>query len=124
MTESYVKKTTLFLKSAFILLAIMLALGCTKAGPEIVGLWDNVNAIEIVEFKPDGTGVFTYQNSQIPPLAFSWKRAVQNSYIMDVNFKGSGKTLTATVSGKGLSIESTMGKELYQKHISSDKGTK
>lgn len=118
MTESSMKKSSLLLKSAFILLILMLALGCTKAGPEIVGLWDNVNAIEIVEFKPDDTGVFTYKNNQIPPLAFSWKRAVQNSYVLDIDFKGSRKTLTATVSSKGMSIESAMGKELYQKRIS------
>ncbi len=117
MTESSVKKSSLFLKSTFILLTIMLALGCTKTGPEIVGAWENIKVPEIVEFKPDGTGVFTYPNSQNPPLVFSWLQAVKNSYILNVDFMGSRKTLTATISDKRLSIESTLGKELYQKHV-------
>ena len=116
MAGSSIIKLPFSLKPALIILIIILALGCTKTDPEIVGAWDNVKASEIVEFKSDGTGVFTYSNGQNPPLAFSWKQVVKNSYILDVNFMGTRKTLTATINGTSLGIESTMGLELYQKH--------
>lgn len=118
MPESSVKKSLFSLKPFFIIMTIMLALGCTKAGSDIVGAWDNVKAPEVVEFKADGTGVFKYPNNQNPPLAFSWKQAATTSYILDVNFMGARKNLTATISDQRLSIESTQGRELYQKHIS------
>lgn len=118
MTDSSVHPSPFSLKAALIILTIMVALGCAKANPEIIGAWDNVKAPEIVEFKPDGTGIFTYPNSRNPPLVFSWKQTVNNSYTLDVNFMKSQKALTATIRDKGLTIESSMGKELYQKKIS------
>ena len=99
-------------------LIITLTLGCAKGDPEIVGRWDNIKAPESVEFKPDGTGVFTYQNSQNPPLVFVWSQAIKNSYILDINFMGSRKNLTATIRSGTLGIVSTTGEELYQRHIS------
>ena len=114
---SFINLTRL-LKSTLAAMLLMMALSCSKSGSELVGIWDNTKSPEIVEFKPDGSGVFTYPNSQTPPLSFSWKRAEKNSFIMDVNFMGTGRTLTATIKDNSLSIESTMGKELYQKHIS------
>lgn len=117
MTESSVQKSTFSLKPSLIILIIMFVFGCTKPGPEIVGVWDNVKSPEIVEFKPDGTGVFNYPKSQNPSLSFSWKKGLDNSFILDVNFMGTQKTLTATIRDKSLSIESSMGKELYQKQI-------
>jgi hypothetical protein len=116
MTKLFFKK--LGFKPVLIILSIMFALGCAKAGREIVGVWDNVKATEIVEFKQDGTGVFTYPNSQNPPLAFSWKHAAKSSYILDVNFMGTKKNLAATITDNNLRIESSIGNELYQKHIS------
>ena len=118
MSESSVKNAASFWKPALIILVVMLALGCSKAGPEVVGVWDNVKAPESVEFKTDGTGMFTYPNRQTPPLSFSWKNTVKNSCTLEVNFNGTSKTLTATVKDKSLEIESTMGKELYQRHTS------
>ncbi len=117
MSKSSVKNAASFWKPALLMLAFMLALGCAKAGPKIEGAWDNAKVPETVEFKTDGTGMFTYPNKQNPPLTFSWKHTVKNSYVLEVNFNGTSKTLTATVSDKGMEIESTMGKELYQRHI-------
>jgi len=107
-----------FLSICIPVLLIALILGCSKANPEIVGIWDNIKAPESVEFKPDGTGVFTYRDSGNPPLTFAWKQVVKNSYILDVNFMGNRKNLTATIHSSTLGIESTTGEELYQRHTS------
>lgn len=102
-------------RSAFAAMLLMLALGCSRSGSEPVGVWDNAKSHEIVEFKADGSGVFMYPNSQNPELTFSWNKASKNSYLLDVNFLGTRKNLTATISDNKMSIESTMGQELYQK---------
>jgi len=96
---------------------LMMALSCSKSGAELVGVWDNAKGHEIVEFKPDGSGVFTYPNSQNPQLAFSWNQSSKNNYLLDVNFMGTRKSLTATINDKSMSIESTLGRESYQKRI-------
>ena len=119
MSESSGKNMLGFLKSTFIIMAIiLLAFGCTKAEQEISGAWMNVKSPEIMEFKADGTGVFMYPKSQNPPLAFSWNHTATNKYVLNVDFMGTRKNLTATVNGKSIEIESALGKELYQKHIS------
>jgi hypothetical protein len=106
------------MKPVFAGLLLMLTFSCSKSGSELVGVWDNVKALEIVEFKADGSGVFTYSNSKNPPLTFSWNKTSKNNYFLDVNFMGTRKSLTATINDKDMSIESTVGKELYQKRIS------
>lgn len=118
MTNHSLKHLTRLLKSTLAVMLLLMAFSCSKSGSELVGVWDNVNAPESVEFKPDNSGMFTYQNSNNPPLAFSWKETSKNIYILDVDFMGNRKILTTTVSDKGLSIESAMGKELYKKHVS------
>lgn len=104
-------------RSALAVMLLMLALGCSKSGSELVGVWDNTKAHEIVEFKADGSGVFMYPNSQNPELTFSWNQTSKNNYLLDVDFLGTRKNLTATISDNKMSIESTMGQELYQKRI-------
>lgn len=107
------------MKPAFIFLSvILLALGCSKTNQDVSGEWLNVKSAEILEFNPDGTGVFMYPKSQNAPLAFSWKRTATNKYVLDVDFMGTRKNLTATLDGKSLGIESTLGKELYQRYTS------
>ena len=96
---------------------LMLAFGCVKSGADITGILDNAKVQEVVEFKQDGTGVFTYPDGKNPPLAFTWKRSVNNSYTLDVDFIGTKRTLIGTVQDKFLQIESTMGKELYNKRV-------
>ncbi len=119
MSKTSVKKPLFFLKSAFIILSVLLlALGCRKTDQEIVGVWVNVKQPEILEFKAGGTGVFTYPKSQNPPLAFSWNHTATNKFVLDVNFMGTKKNLTATVNGKNMEIESALGKELYQRYKS------
>lgn len=105
------------MKSAFIILAVILfAFGCTKTEQEITGDWMNVKSPEILEFKTNGSGVFMYPKSQNPPLEFSWNRKETNKYVLDVNFMGSKRNLTAIVNGKSMEIESALGKELYQRY--------
>jgi len=118
MTSYSCKHFKRLVKSALAVMLLMMVLSCSKSGSELVGVWDNTKSHEIVEFKQDGSGVFTYPNSQNPPLTFSWNQASKNNYLLDVNFLGTSKTLTATINDKSMSIESTMGKELYQKRIS------
>lgn len=118
MTNHPLKHLTKFLRAAFVVMLLLAAFGCSKSGAELIGIWDNTKAPEIVEFKADGSGVFTYPKTQNPPLTFTWEQDTAHKYILDINFMGTKKTLTAVTSDKGLSIESTTGKELYQKHIS------
>jgi hypothetical protein len=117
MTSSTGKHFKKLVKSALAVMLLMMALSCSKSGSELVGVWDNTRSHEIVEFKQDGSGVFMYPNSPNPPLTFSWNQSSKNNYILDVNFLGTRKTLTATINDKSMSIESTMGRELYQKRI-------
>ena len=118
MTNNSINNLTRLLKATLAVMLIVVALSCSKKGPELVGIWDNTSSPEIVEFKPDGSGVFTYPKSQNPPLVFFWKQAEKNNYVLEVNFLGDSRTLTATVNDKGMSIQSNTGKELYKKHIS------
>lgn len=118
MTNNSINNLTRLLKATLAVMLIVMALSCSKKDPELVGIWDNTSSPEIVEFKPDGSGVFTYPKSQNPPLVFFWKQAEKNNYVLEVNFLGDSRTLTATVNDKGMSIQSNTGKESYKRHIS------
>ena len=118
MANNSINNLTRLLKATLAVMLIVMALSCSKKDPELVGIWDNTSSPEIVEFKPDGSGVFTYPKSQNPPLVFFWKQAEKNNYVLEVNFLGDSRTLTATVNDKGMSIQSNTGKELYKRHIS------
>jgi len=118
MTSNSCMHLKKLVKSALAVMLLMLAVGCSKSGAGAVGIWDNTKAHEIVEFKADGSGVFMYPNSQNPELTFSWNQTSKNNYLLDVNFLGTRKNLTATIHDNKMSIESTVGQELYQKRVS------
>ena len=118
MTNNSINNLTRLLKATLAVMLIVMVLSCSKKDPELVGIWENTSSPEIVEFKPDGSGVFTYPKRQIPPLVFFWKQAEKNNYVLEVNFLGDSRTLTATVNDKGMSIQSNTGRELYKRQIS------
>ena len=118
MANNSINNMTRLLKATLAVMLIVMVLSCSKKDPELVGIWDNTSSPEIVEFKPDGSGVFTYPKSQNPPLVFFWKQAEKNNYVLEVNFLGDSRTLTATVNDKGMSIQSNTGRELYKRQIS------
>ena len=118
MTSSTCTLLKRLVKSALAVMLLMMAVSCSKSGTGPVGVWDNTKGHEIVEFKADGSGDFTYPNSQNPQLTFAWKQSSKNNYLLDIDFMGTRKTLTATIDDKNMAIESTLGRELYLKRIS------
>jgi hypothetical protein len=88
---------------------------CSKPDSELIGTWENAKAPEVLEFKQDGTGVFTYPNNATPPLNFVWKKTAENSYALEVNYMGNNRIITATLKDKALSLTSNMGIETYKK---------
>lgn len=68
--------------------------GC-KQGGDVVGKWKNVNIPETIEFKKDMSGVFTVQNN--PSLPFRWKDAGDGKIELDINFRGTVRTLYGKV---------------------------
>ena len=102
-------------KIKIILLVLVLLIGCSKSGPEIIGVWDNAKAPETVEFRADGTGLFVSGNQQNPPLRCTWKQTSKINYLIEIDFQGSKKILMATVKGKAMNLESDVGNEMYNK---------
>lgn len=68
-----------WVKSALAVMLLVVVVSCSKSAAELVGVWDNSNAHEVVEFKADGSGVFTYPNSQTPQLTFTWNQASKHN---------------------------------------------
>lgn len=94
---------------------MLVTAGCHKRTPELVGIWNNNKVPEVVEFKSDGSGVFSYQGNSNPPLKFVWKEKGKNTYLLSIDYLGSRKELLATVQNKSLVLESNTGKEFYSK---------
>lgn len=108
----------IFRKKAPLLIAalgmmLLFVFGCSKSDSGVTGKWYNVKAPEIVEFKQDGTGSFSYTNNQNPPLTFAWKQTADNNYAIDVTYMGNKRTLIGRLDGTSLNIESNVGVEVY-----------
>jgi hypothetical protein len=103
------------LQAAIVCILIALALGCSKK-PEVVGTWENTTVQEMMQFKPDNSGVIQGKNQ--PPLMFVWQETVKNTYNLDVDFQGQKKSLKAVVQDGTLVLEGSGGKETYKKQSS------
>jgi len=95
-----------------VLLFMLLALGCSKKS-ELVGIWQNNNVQEMIEFKPNNSGIIQGQN--MPPLMFVWKEIAKHTYNLDVDFQGQKKALKGVVQNETLVLEGEQGKETYRK---------
>ncbi|WP_224981150.1 hypothetical protein [Geomonas agri] len=100
------------LQATIVIMLVALALGCSKK-PDVVGTWENVNVQELVEFKPDNSGVIQGKNQ--PALAFVWRETTPHSYSLEVDFQGDKKGLKAVVQEETLVLKSESGKETYRK---------
>ena len=100
------------LQVTIVIMLVALALGCSKK-PDVVGTWENVNVQELVEFKPDNSGIIQGKNQ--PLLAFVWKEIAPHSYSLEVDFQGQKKSLQAVVQEGTLVLQGEAGKETYKK---------
>lgn len=94
---------------------MLVTAGCRRGTPGLVGIWNNNKVPEMVEFKSDGSGIFSYQGNSNPPLKFVWKKKGEHTYLLNIDYLGSRKELLATVQNTSLVVESTTGKEFYSK---------
>lgn len=115
MTNGLQKRLAGVSRAVFGIMVFMVLSGCGRSGTELVGIWDNAKAPEVLEFKKDGTGTFSYPQNQNPPLAFAWKQTARNSCTLTVDYLGNKRILTGTIKDKALSLESTAGREEYIK---------
>ncbi|MEI6205476.1 MAG: hypothetical protein WCP20_01705 [Desulfuromonadales bacterium] len=100
------------LQATLVIAMMTLAVGCSKK-PELVGRWENTTVPELIEFKPDNTGVI--QGKNLPPLSFVWQETAKNTYSLDVGFQGQKKRLKGAVDNGTLVLVGEGGKETYRK---------
>lgn len=100
------------LQATIVIIMVVFALGCSKK-TEVVGTWENTTVQELMEFKPDNSGVI--QGKNLPPLMFTWKETAPNSYHLDVDFQGQKKSLKAVIQDGILALEGSGGQETYKK---------
>lgn len=100
------------LPATMVLVMVALTFGCSKKS-ELVGRWENTTVQELIEFKPDNTGVI--QGKNLPPLAFAWQEIAKHSYNLDVNFQGQKKGLKCIVQEGVMVLQGESGKETYRK---------
>jgi len=100
------------LRAMIVLTLVAGTLGCSKK-PELVGNWENTNVQELIEIKPDNSGII--QGKNLPPLLFVWQEIAEHSYNLDVNFQGQMKKLKGVVKDNTLVLEGDGGKETYRK---------
>lgn len=95
-------------------LLVLITAGCNRKS-ELVGTWSNDKVPEIVEFRADGNGMFSYQGNSNPPLRFTWKESGKGKYLLNVDYMGTGRVLVAALQDKTLIVEGDAGKEFYSK---------
>ena len=102
----------LLLPATIVIILVALTIGCSKKH-ELVGTWENTSVPELIEFKPDNSGII--QGKNLPPLMFVWQETAKHLYNLDVNFQGQKKSLKGIVQNDTLVLEGTGGKETYRK---------
>lgn len=104
-----------FLPVVVMLLLILCVSGCSSKDHELVGIWNNTNVPETMEFKADKTGTITAVDKKL--ISFTWHENAKHKYSVDINYGGQKTAVNCVVQDNTLILENGMVKETYRKKL-------
>lgn len=92
---------------------LLCAFGCSSKGQELVGMWNNTNVPETMEFRADKTGVITAVDKH--KMDFTWQLNSKNNFSININYGGQKTAVNAILQDNTLVLEMNAVKETYRK---------
>jgi hypothetical protein len=97
----------------FILLLLLCASGCSSKEQNLVGVWNNTNVPETLEFRADKTG--TIISVHQPPLGFTWQKSGESKYALNIVYSGQQTVLNGYIQDSTFVLQRGVEKETYRK---------